>query len=100
MASLVEEVEQLDHRGALHATAKLLAQAITVAAEQGKGTLAQEVAQLRQTLAELRELPDPTAVPKGGPNVFSADEARAARAQRIADAKIAPVTKKAVRKRG
>lgn len=88
---LVDEVEVLNHRAALHAAARLLAERIELSQQTGAGTLAQEVAQFRATMAELRALPFVEGV-KGGGNVVSADEARLRREARRAAAEVGAVS--------
>lgn len=100
MGRLVDEVESLNHRAALHALARTLAERIELAAEMGAGTLAQESAQLRTTLAEIRALPFEGVQPKGGGKVVSADEARLRRDARRAAAEVEPAAVKGGSKRG
>lgn len=91
MGRLVEAVGDGDQRAALKEAALLLAERIELAAATGAGTLAQEVAQFRQTLAELKALPVVTDLSKGG-RVVSADEARLRREVRRAKAQVDAAT--------
>lgn len=87
MGKLVDETESLNHRAALHAAARLLAERIEASVTASSGTLAQEVAQYRATMSEIRALP-PLEAAKGGGNVVSADEARLRREARRAAAEV------------
>lgn len=91
MGRLVDEVESRNRRAALQRTAELLAERVEASAATGAGTLAQEVAQFRQTLAELAALPPDVSV-KGGGKVVSADEARLRREVRRAAAEAESAT--------
>ena len=90
MGKLLDETESLNHHAALCAAARLLAERIEGSALTGAGTLAQEVAQYRQTMAEIRALP--LGDRKVGGNVISADEARLRRAVRVAAAEAQSAT--------
>lgn len=98
MGKLVDETESSNHRAALHAAARLLAERIELSATTGAGTLAQEVAQWRQTMAEYKAIPIVGEV-KGGGRVVSADEARLRRDARRAAAEADAVPAKPARKR-
>lgn len=97
MGDLLKYTEAGDHRQALQAAAEMLAARIEASAEAGSGTLAQEVAQYRQTMAEIAALPAPVVKRKG--NVIDANEARARRDQRRAAATAEPATGTGGRKR-
>lgn len=99
MGKLTDETESLNHRAALHAAARLLAERIEVSARKGAGTLAQEMAQYRATMSEIRALPFTDAAPKGGGKVVSADEARLRREARRAAAEVDAATGTGGRKR-
>ena len=99
MGKLVDETEVLNHRAALHAGARLLAERIELSAASGAGTLAQEMAQYRSTMAEIRALPFTDGASKGGGKVVSADEARLRRDARRAAAEAEPATGTSSRKR-
>ena len=90
MGDLVDETESLNHRAALKAAAKLLAERIEESVRKGSGTLAQEMAQYRATMSEIRALPFVAdTAPKGrGGKVVSADEARLRREARRAAAEV------------
>ena len=99
MGKLIDETKNTNRRAALQAAAELLAERIEKSAASGSGTLAQEVAQYRQTMAEIAALPA-AELPKGGGKVVSADEARARREARRADAEAESAAKPSRRKRG
>jgi hypothetical protein len=98
MGKLVDETESLNQRAALNELARLLAERIELAAATGAGTLAQESAQYRATMAEIKALPFADA-PKGGGKVVSADEARLRREARRAGAEADAATGTGGRKR-
>ena len=101
MGKLTEATNTLDHLAALQETAALLAARIELSSESGAGTLAQEVAQYRATMAEIRSLPADAAVaPKGGGKVVSADDVRKRREARRAAAENQPPASKGNRQRG
>ena len=93
MGRVGDETENWHHRAALSALAELLAARIEVSAASGAGTLAQESAQYRAVMAELRAMPFSGVVPKGGGKVVSADEARLRREVRRATAEAEPDAK-------